>query len=157
MLYKLRSWESSVKQINRQHSNGTISWFSYKHNHSVICICVHTNSFETSCLWAILSLVFICEFSVIVDICDYATMQFVNQILFVCRDLMKHTTFFTLSFKDNATERDYNLHKESFSSVSVMGCPLVLLITSTAQFVVLPRLVSLSRRDMDPEHSPGIT
>ncbi|KDR18334.1 Adenylate cyclase type 3, partial [Zootermopsis nevadensis] len=54
-------------------------------------------------------------------------------------DLMNHTTFFTLSFKDRETEREYNLHKESFSSISVMGCPLVLLITSAAQFVVLPR------------------
>ncbi|PSN34624.1 Adenylate cyclase type 3 [Blattella germanica] len=55
------------------------------------------------------------------------------------RDLMNHTTFFTLAFKDPQTERDYNLHKEAFSSISVMGCPLVLLITSSAQFVVLPR------------------
>ncbi|XP_069698186.1 adenylate cyclase type 3-like isoform X2 [Periplaneta americana] len=55
------------------------------------------------------------------------------------KDLMNHTTFFTLSFKDAQTEREYNLHKESFSSISVMGCPLVLLITSAAQFVVLPR------------------
>jgi hypothetical protein len=52
---------------------------------------------------------------------------------------MNHTTFLTLSFKNGTTEREYSLHKESLSSVSVMGCPLVLLVTSTAQFVVLPR------------------
>jgi hypothetical protein len=83
----------------------------------------------------------VCDSNLPVDICDYGIIQFVNQTPFLCRDLMNHTTFFTLSFKDGTTERDYNLHKESFSSVSVMGCPLVLLITSTAQFVVLPRSV----------------
>jgi hypothetical protein len=88
--------------------------------------------------------IFVCDFNFAVDICDYDIIQSVNQTLFVCRDLMNHTTFFTLSFKDGTTERDYNLHKESFSSISVMGCPLVLLITSTAQFVVLPRSESSS-------------
>ncbi|XP_022190546.2 adenylate cyclase type 3 [Nilaparvata lugens] len=55
------------------------------------------------------------------------------------RDLNKHTTFFSLGFKDKTKERDYNRNKESFSGVSLIGCPLVLLFTSSAQFIVLPR------------------
>ncbi|XP_067008082.2 adenylate cyclase type 3-like [Anabrus simplex] len=55
------------------------------------------------------------------------------------KDVSNHTKLFSLAFKDAQKEKEYLHHKESFSSVSVMGCPLVLLLTSTAQLVVLPR------------------
>ncbi|XP_063239440.1 adenylate cyclase type 3 isoform X2 [Bacillus rossius redtenbacheri] len=55
------------------------------------------------------------------------------------KDLTNHTKFFSLAFTDPQKEREYNLHKEAFSSVSVLGCPLVFLATSVAQIIVLPR------------------
>nr|CAD7400965.1 unnamed protein product [Timema cristinae] len=55
------------------------------------------------------------------------------------KDLSNHTKMFSLGFHDAQKEKDYHHHKEAFSSVSVLGCPLVLFITSTAQIIVLPR------------------
>ncbi|XP_025417726.1 adenylate cyclase type 3 [Sipha flava] len=55
------------------------------------------------------------------------------------RDLNKHTKFFTLSFNDEAKEREYKYHKEAASGVSLIGCPLVLFLTSSAQIIMLPR------------------
>ncbi|XP_026816206.1 adenylate cyclase type 3 [Rhopalosiphum maidis] len=55
------------------------------------------------------------------------------------RDLNKHTKFFTLAFNDEAKEREYKYHKEAASGVSLIGCPLVLFLTSSAQIIMLPR------------------
>ncbi|CAG2053210.1 unnamed protein product [Timema podura] len=55
------------------------------------------------------------------------------------KDLSNHTKMFSLGFHDAQKEKDYHHHKEAFSSISVLGCPLVLFITSTAQIIVLPR------------------
>jgi len=58
---------------------------------------------------------------------------------FVSRDLNKHTKFFTLTFNDEAKEREYKYHKEAASGVSLIGCPLVLFLTCFAQIIILPR------------------
>ncbi|XP_050527250.1 adenylate cyclase type 3 isoform X2 [Daktulosphaira vitifoliae] len=55
------------------------------------------------------------------------------------RDLNKHTKFFTLAFQDKKKEREYKYHKEAASGVSLIGCPLVLSLTSSAQLIILPR------------------
>ncbi|KAL4135048.1 hypothetical protein QTP88_006710 [Uroleucon formosanum] len=55
------------------------------------------------------------------------------------RDLNKHTKFFTLAFNDEAKELEYKYHKEAASGVSLIGCPLVLFLTSSAQVIMLPR------------------
>ncbi|XP_050439426.1 adenylate cyclase type 3 [Adelges cooleyi] len=54
------------------------------------------------------------------------------------RDLNKHTKYFTLTFKDQNKEREYKYHKESASGVSLIGCPLVLFLTFSAQLIMLP-------------------
>ncbi|XP_049855200.1 adenylate cyclase type 3 [Schistocerca gregaria] len=55
------------------------------------------------------------------------------------RDLSKHTHLVTLAFSDKQKEVEYQHHKESFGSVSVLGCPLALLLITVARAVVLPR------------------
>ncbi|XP_047106586.1 adenylate cyclase type 3 [Schistocerca piceifrons] len=55
------------------------------------------------------------------------------------RDLSKHTHLVTLAFSDKQKEVEYQHHKESFGSVSVLGCPLALLLITVARVVVLPR------------------
>ncbi|KAL0274464.1 UNVERIFIED_CONTAM: hypothetical protein PYX00_006878 [Menopon gallinae] len=53
--------------------------------------------------------------------------------------LSDHTTCFTLSFKSSKKESDFNHNKETAATVSILGCPLVLLFISIAQFLTLPR------------------
>ncbi|XP_065226865.1 adenylate cyclase type 3 [Planococcus citri] len=55
------------------------------------------------------------------------------------KELSKHTSMFTLLFKNSAKEREYNYHNENLTSVSLIGCPIALLFTSIAQATVLPR------------------
>ncbi|KAK6623164.1 hypothetical protein RUM43_009016 [Polyplax serrata] len=53
--------------------------------------------------------------------------------------LSNHTTCFTLSFKSAKKEKDFNHNKETAATVSLLGCPVVLLFISVAQFIILPR------------------
>ncbi|XP_066908792.1 adenylate cyclase type 3 isoform X2 [Halyomorpha halys] len=54
------------------------------------------------------------------------------------RDLVKHTSLVTRSFKDKQREYNYTHNTESFSSISLIGCPLVIILTSIAQAFILP-------------------
>ncbi|KAK3922440.1 Adenylate cyclase type 3, partial [Frankliniella fusca] len=55
------------------------------------------------------------------------------------KDLSSATKLLTLAFIDGKKEQEYQHHKETNSSLSIIGCPIALLFTSVAQMVVLPR------------------
>lgn len=55
------------------------------------------------------------------------------------RDLSNATKLLTLAFVDSKKEQEYQYHKETNSSMSIIGCPIALLFTSVAQMIVLPR------------------
>ncbi|KAE8752361.1 hypothetical protein FOCC_FOCC000833 [Frankliniella occidentalis] len=55
------------------------------------------------------------------------------------KDLSSATKLLTLAFVDGKKEQDYQHHKETNSSLSIIGCPIALLFTSVAQMIVLPR------------------
>ena len=61
---------------------------------------------------------------------------------YFARDLSSATKLLTLAFIDGKKEQDYQHHKETNSSLSIIGCPIALLLTSVAQMVILPRLVT---------------
>ncbi|XP_073986948.1 adenylate cyclase 3 [Rhodnius prolixus] len=54
------------------------------------------------------------------------------------RDIDKHLNKLTLQFRDKQKEYSYRHNTESFSSVSLIGCPLTMFIISAAQVLVLP-------------------
>ncbi|KAK7574269.1 hypothetical protein V9T40_011460 [Parthenolecanium corni] len=53
-------------------------------------------------------------------------------------ELSKHTSIFTLLFKNVSKEREYNYHNENLSSISLIGCPVALFFASVAQAIILP-------------------
>ncbi|KAF6214566.1 hypothetical protein GE061_009309 [Apolygus lucorum] len=55
------------------------------------------------------------------------------------RSIVSHIDWLTLSFKDKQKEYSYRHNAESFSSVSLVGCPLTMIVISTSQLIVLPR------------------
>ncbi|XP_034231454.1 adenylate cyclase type 3-like [Thrips palmi] len=55
------------------------------------------------------------------------------------KDLSNATKLLTLAFVDSKKEQEYQYHKETNSSMSIVGCPIALVLTTLAQMIVLPR------------------